>query len=88
MGLPSENGKDYTESSPVTYAKNLEGNLMLIHGSGDDNVHYQNCEFLINELVKQNKMFSISFSDDRTKTDKFDEPTQFSSLFCSSSSWS
>ncbi len=59
MGLPSENGKDYTESSPVTYAKNLEGNLMLIHGSGDDNVHYQNCEFLINELVKQNKMFSM-----------------------------
>ena len=37
----------------------LKGNLLLIHSTGDDNVHYQNCEMLINELVKHGKMFSL-----------------------------
>ena len=49
MGVPWENEADFLEGSPVTYAKNLEGNLLLIHGTGDDNVHYQNAEVLINE---------------------------------------
>ena len=38
-----------------TYAKNLKGNLLFVHGTGDDNVHYQNTEMLINELVKNGK---------------------------------
>ena len=59
MGLPQENMKDFVEGSPITYAKNLEGNLLYIHGTGDDNVHYQNAELLINELVKYNKQFQI-----------------------------
>lgn len=59
MGLPSENPDGFRDGSPVTYAKNLKGNLLLIHGSGDDNVHYQNCEVLVNELIKQNKIFSM-----------------------------
>ena len=59
MGLPSENREDFIEGSPVTYAKNLEGNLLLVHGTGDDNVHYQNTEVLINELVKYNKLFQV-----------------------------
>ena len=66
MGLPSTNEKGYREGSPVTYAGNLKGNLLLIHGSGDDNVHYQNCEYLINELIKQNKMFSMMEYPNRT----------------------
>jgi dipeptidyl-peptidase-4 len=59
MGLPQDNPDGYLDGSPVTHAGNLRGNLLLIHGSGDDNVHYQNCEVLVNELIKQNKMFSM-----------------------------
>ncbi|WBL24119.1 S9 family peptidase [Zunongwangia sp. HGR-M22] len=59
MGLPSEDKKKFIEGSPVTYAKNLEGNLLLIHGTGDDNVHYQNMEYLVNELIRNNKQFDM-----------------------------
>lgn len=59
MGLPSENLEDFIEGSPVTYAKNLEGNLLIIHGTGDDNVHYQNAEVVINELIRHNKQFQM-----------------------------
>lgn len=59
MGLPSENREDFIEGSPVTYAKNLQGNLLLIHGTGDDNVHYQNAEVVINELIRHNKPFQM-----------------------------
>jgi dipeptidyl-peptidase-4 len=59
MGLPQENMEDFIEGSPITHAKNLEGNLLYVHGTADDNVHYQNAELLINELVKYNKQFQI-----------------------------
>ncbi len=59
MGLPNDNVVGYREGSPITHAKNLKGNLLIIHGTGDDNVHYQNFEMLVNELVKYNKQFSM-----------------------------
>lgn len=59
MGIPQENREDFVKGSPVTHAKNLRGNLLYIHGTGDDNVHYQNAEMLVNELVKHNKMFQF-----------------------------
>ncbi|WKK67186.1 S9 family peptidase [Lutimonas zeaxanthinifaciens] len=59
MGLPQENMQDFIDGSPVTYAKNLQGNLLLIHGTADDNVHYQSAEILINELIRQNKQFQM-----------------------------
>ncbi len=59
MGLPQENMEDFIKGSPITYAKNLQGNLLYIHGTGDDNVHYANAEMLINELVKHNKQFQF-----------------------------
>ncbi len=59
MGLPQENREDFVKGSPVTNAKNLRGNLLYIHGTGDDNVHYQNAEMLVNELVKHNKQFQF-----------------------------
>lgn len=59
MGLPSENMQDFIDGSPIHFAKNLQGNLLYIHGTADDNVHYQNAEALINELVKQNKQFDL-----------------------------
>jgi dipeptidyl-peptidase 4 len=66
MGLPQENKEDFIKGSPVTYAKNLKGNLLYIHGTGDDNVHYQNAEMLINELVKFNKQFQFMPYPNRT----------------------
>jgi len=66
MGLPQTNAEAYKESAPVTHASGLKGNLLVIHGTGDDNVHYQNCEYLINELVKQNKRFSMMAYPNRT----------------------
>ena len=59
MGLPQENMEDFVNGSPITYAKNLQGNLLIIHGTADDNVHYQSAEMLINELIKQNKKFDM-----------------------------
>ena len=66
MGLPQENRIDFVNGSPITYAKNLKGNLLYIHGTGDDNVHYANAEMLINELVKYNKQFQLMSYPNRT----------------------
>jgi dipeptidyl-peptidase 4 len=66
MGLPQENKDDFVNGSPVTYAKNLKGNLLYIHGTGDDNVHYNNAEMLINELIKHNKQFQLMSYPNRT----------------------
>jgi len=57
MGLLDENKEGYHDGSPINFAKNLKGNLMIIHGTADDNVHYQSFEMLVNELVKNNKLF-------------------------------
>jgi dipeptidyl-peptidase 4 len=57
MGLPQENDEDYRQASPITFAKNLRGNLLYMHGTGDDNVHFKNAEVLVNELIKQGKVF-------------------------------
>ena len=59
MGVPTENSEDYKQGSPVTFAKNLKGDLLIVHGTGDDNVHYQGTELLINELIKENKQFTM-----------------------------
>jgi dipeptidyl-peptidase-4 len=66
MGLPSENMEDFKKGSPVTYARHLKGNLLYIHGTGDDNVHYNNAEMLINELVKHNRQFQLMAYPNRT----------------------
>jgi len=66
MGLPQENLQDIIDGSPITYAKNLKGNLLYIHGTGDDNVHYNNAEMLINELIKYNKQFQFMAYPNRT----------------------
>jgi dipeptidyl-peptidase-4 len=66
MGLPQESRDDYIKGSPITYAKNLQGHLLYIHGTGDDNVHYKNAELLINELIKCNKIFQFMPYPNRT----------------------
>jgi len=59
MGLPQENPEDYEAGAAVTHAKNLEGNLLIVHGTGDDNVHYQSLELVANALIKHNKPFDM-----------------------------
>ncbi len=66
MGLPKDNDAGYTQGSPIAFAKQLKGRLLLVYGTGDDNCHYQNCEALINELVKHNKPFSLMAYPNRT----------------------
>ena len=66
MGLPQENREDFIKGSPITHAKNLKGNLLYVHGTGDDNVHYQNAELLINELIRHNKVFQLMIYPNRT----------------------
>lgn len=66
MGLPQENEEDFLKGSPIHYADQLEGNLLLIHGTADDNVHYQNAEMLINELVRCNKLFDLMIYPNRS----------------------
>ncbi|XZE21216.1 S9 family peptidase [Pirellulaceae bacterium SH449] len=66
MGLPSDNQEGYRLGSPITFADKLEGELLLIHGTGDDNCHYQTTELLINELIKHNKPFSMFAYPNRT----------------------
>jgi len=68
MGVPIDDvsREVFIKGSPVTYAKNLRGNLLYVHGTGDDNVHYRNAELLINELVKYNRQFQLMSFPNRT----------------------
>ncbi len=59
MRTPEENASGYDENSPINFVKELKGKYLLIHGSGDDNVHYQNSMEMINALVKANKQFYL-----------------------------
>ena len=66
MGLPSVNASGYTKGSPITYVRGLKGNLLVVHGSGDDNVHYQNTEVLVDSLVAANRPFQLMVYPNRT----------------------
>jgi dipeptidyl-peptidase-4 len=58
-GLPQDHPEEWKQSSPITFAGQLKGSLLIVHGTGDDNVHYQGTEALINALVASNKQFSM-----------------------------
>lgn len=66
MGLLPEDKHYFVEGSPLNYAKNLRGNLLIVHGTGDDNVHYNNAEQMINELIRNNKVFQLMSYPNRT----------------------
>jgi dipeptidyl-peptidase-4 len=66
MGIPQETREDYVKGSPISYVRNLKGNLLYIHGTGDDNVHFGNAEMLINELIRYNKTFQYMAYPNRT----------------------
>ena len=66
MGLPGDNPEGYTQGSAINFAHQLRGHLLLIHGTGDDNCHYQTTEMLINELIRLDKPFTMMAYPNRT----------------------
>lgn len=76
MGLPQENKQDFINGSPITYVKNFRGNLLYIHGTGDDNVHYNNAEMLLNEMIKYNKQFQFMAYPNRSHSIREGEGTR------------
>ncbi len=66
MGLPSQNAAAYRDASAIGQAAGLKGRLLVVHGSGDDNVHYQGTERLVNKLVELNKSFDVMVYPNRT----------------------
>jgi len=65
-GLPKDHPEEWKQSSPITFAHQLKGNLLIVHGTGDDNVHYQATEALINTLIAANKQFTVFPYPNRT----------------------
>ena len=59
MGRPDENPDGYRDGSPLSHAHRMRGNLLLIHGTGDDNCHYQGTERLIDDLIARDKPFTV-----------------------------
>lgn len=57
MRTPQENPKGYDENSPINHVEKLKGNYLLVHGTADDNVHFQNAVDLMTALIKENKQF-------------------------------
>jgi dipeptidyl-peptidase-4 len=66
MGLPEENAAGYRSGSPIHHAEGLRGKLLLVHGSGDDNVHIQGTQKLVNRLVELGKAFDYMDYPNRT----------------------
>lgn len=75
-GLLEEHEDGYKQGSPITHAAGLQGKLLLVHGTGDDNVHYQGSERLINELVRLNKPFDFLAYPNRRHGIRSGEGTQ------------
>jgi dipeptidyl-peptidase-4 len=61
MGLKDKNSEGYDSASVLTYADKLQGKLMIVHGTGDDNVHYQNTLQFMQKLIDANKQFDVMF---------------------------
>lgn len=59
MRTPQENGNNYDVNSPINHVEKLKGNYLLIHGSADDNVHFQNAMEMVDALIKANKQFDF-----------------------------
>jgi len=66
MGLPEQNEDGYGRGSAINFAAGLRGHLLIVHGSGDDNVHYQGTEQLVNALVAAGKQFQMMEYPNRT----------------------
>jgi dipeptidyl-peptidase-4 len=66
MGLPKDNEGGYQRGSPINFAEGLKGRLLIVHGTGDDNVHAQGTERLVNRLIELEKPFDLMMYPNRT----------------------
>jgi len=66
MGLPQDNAEGYKRGSAINFAAGLKGHLLVVHGTGDDNVHFQGSQMLINKLVENGKQFRFMEYPNRT----------------------
>ena len=57
MGLPQDNGDGYDQNSPINFVNDIKGNYLIVHGTGDDNVHFQNTVMMVDEMIKNNVPF-------------------------------
>ena len=65
LGLPKDNAKGYDNNSPINFTQELKGNYLLIHGTADDNVHFQNAVEMVTSLQKANKHFDFMMYPDK-----------------------
>ena len=65
MRTPAQNASGYKDNSPVYFADRLKGEYLLVHGNGDDNVHFQHTAEMANALIKANKQFDTYFYPNR-----------------------
>ena len=65
LKTPQENPSGYDDNSPITHVDKLKGNYLLVHGTGDDNVHFQNAIILQNALIKAGKQYQSFYYPDR-----------------------
>jgi len=85
MQKPQDNASGYDDNSPINHVEKLKGNYLLVHGSADDNVHYQNTMDMISALVKADKQFELMIYPDKnhgiyggnTRKNLFDKITNF-----------
>jgi len=77
MGVPQTNRAGYDRGSPIRFAEGLKGNLLIVHGTGDDNVHYQGLERLINRLVELGKPFDMMAYPNRSHAISEGEGTSY-----------
>lgn len=80
MGLPADNAKGYHDGSPISYAEGLTGKLLIIHGTGDDNVHFQGTQRLLNKLISLNKQFHFMEYPNRRHGVQVSDPAHLDTL--------
>lgn len=78
MGLPRDNPEGYRRGSAINFASGLKGKLLFVHGTGDDNVHFQGSQMLINKLVQLGKQFTFLEYPNRTHAISEGEGTSLS----------
>jgi dipeptidyl-peptidase 4 len=77
MGLPKDNARGYHDGSPINFAEGLSGSVLIVHGSGDDNCHFQVTELLLNRLIALGKQFDFMDYPNRTHAISEGEGTSF-----------
>ena len=65
LRTPQENPKGYEDNSPLNFAKNIKGNYLIVHGTADDNVHFQNAVSMVNSMISANVNFDSEYYPDR-----------------------